>query len=335
MNKLPLTLLFSAALSSGSVQAETPRVVTDVFPVQMMVARVMDGVGAPEVLLEPGADPHSYSLKPSQANALSQSDIVFWVGSDLAPWLEKPIDTLAANALAIQLLESSGTEKHMFREDIAFEFDDDEHHDEEHAHDDEEEHDEHGEEHADDHHDEDHAESEEDHHHHDGEDPHAWLGPKNASVWLNVIASALSEKDPENSELYTSNADQGTKEIEAVVKQINNKLASVSEKPFFVYHDAYQYFETAFGLKTTAAMSIGDATKPGPARIAALRELVQEKNVKCVVVEPAYSQNLVNTVFEGVDVKVVTADPLGATLEATSYTEMLEQLADRFIECLK
>ena len=335
MSKLHLTLLLSAALTSGSVQAETPRVVTDVFPIQLMVTRVMDGVGTPQVLLEPGADPHSYSLKPSQANALSESDIVFWVGSDLAPWLEKPIDTLAVNAVSIQLLESSVTETLIFREDIGFEVDEDDHHDDEHSNEHEDDHDDHGDEHADEHEDENHAEAEEDHHHHDGDDPHAWLDPKNASAWLEVIASALSEQDPANSGLYATNAKQGAEEIDAVVRQISEKLSFVSGKPFFVYHDGYQYFETAFSLETTAAVSVGDATKPGPARIAALRDLVHEKNVACIIVEPAYSQKLVNTVFEGVDVKTVTADPLGATLDAATYTEMLEQLANRFIECLK
>jgi zinc transport system substrate-binding protein len=76
--------------------ADVPRVAVDIAPVHSLVARVMEGVGTPDLILPPGASPHEYSLRPSEAAALQEADIVFWMGEDLTPWMEDAVETLAA-----------------------------------------------------------------------------------------------------------------------------------------------------------------------------------------------------------------------------------------------
>ena len=148
MSRNRFALSAAAILVGGTALAEVPRVAVDIAPVHSLVARVMEGVGTPALIVQPGASPHEYSLRPSEASALQEADLVFWVGEDLTPWLEDAVETLATEATVTTLLESEGITLLDFRENALFEAHvhdaGDEHHgDEDHA-----DHDDHGHEEA-------------------------------------------------------------------------------------------------------------------------------------------------------------------------------------------
>ena len=96
--------------------ADVPKVAVDIAPVHSLVARVMDGVGNPKLVIPAGASPHEYSLRPSEAKSLQDADMVIWIGEDLAPWMENSIETLSKNAEVITLLKESETKLLEFRE---------------------------------------------------------------------------------------------------------------------------------------------------------------------------------------------------------------------------
>ena len=67
--------------------ANPPNVAVDIAPVHSLVAQIMAGVGEPDLIIQPGASPHGYSLRPSQARALARADVVFWTSEELTPWV--------------------------------------------------------------------------------------------------------------------------------------------------------------------------------------------------------------------------------------------------------
>ncbi|WP_297780117.1 zinc ABC transporter substrate-binding protein [uncultured Roseovarius sp.] len=317
---------------AGVAMADAPKVATDITPVQSLVARVMQGVGTPEVIVRPGASPHGYAMRPSEAAALEQADLVFWMGEGLTPWLEGSIESLASEAHVVELLGAAGSQVLPFREGVEFA-----------AH-------EHGEEHGEDHaedHGEDHAEEEAGHadhadahdhdhdHDHEGADPHAWLAPENARAWMRLIAEELAEHDPDNAAAYAANAEAGQAELEALSQEIAAELAPVQDKPFLVFHDAYQYFESAFDVTAAGAIALGDAAAPGPARVAALRDMAEARGVQCVFSEPQFDPKLVETVFGDVATHGVL-DPMGSQLEPGPglYPQMLRDMAGAMATCL-
>ncbi len=389
MKKMGVAAVALLAGAGGS-WAEAPQVATDIAPVHGLVARVMQGVGEPALVVPPGASPHGYALRPSEARALDQADLVFWMGESLTPWLAGPLEELAADAHRVELLEVDGTTVLSFREGARFEAHDhggedghDDHgqaHDD-HGHDDHDDHEghdhgghdhdshDHGAQHEADHaghghghddheahgheehdhdgHDhEEHGQSGEDHdahrdhgdhdgHDHSGADPHAWLLPANAQVWLDVIAAELAEHDPDNAAAYRANADAAKQEIAETVASVSAELEPFRSKHFIVFHDAYQYFEQGFGLAAAGAISLGDADKPSPARIAEIREVVAERNVSCVFSEPQFNPGLVATVLEGTGAGTAVLDPLGANLEPGPqfYPSLLQQLGRAIAAC--
>ncbi len=326
----------------GTAMADVPTVAADITPVHSLVARVMAGVGEPALVIPAGASPHEYNLRPSEAAALQDADLVFWIGEDLTPWLEDAIETLAEGAVVTELLAADGIELRGFREGALFEAHDHGEHEEGEEHDHEEhDHDEHadGDEHDHGEHDnEEHAEHD-DHghegHDHGAHDPHAWLAPSNASVWLNVIAAQLSAADPDNAGAYFANASEAIAEMEALSAEVSDMLAPVQDLQFIVFHDAYQYFEADFGLSAAGAISLGDATDPSPARLAEIQTRIQEQGIDCVLAEPQFNQGLVETVMDGTEATTAIIDPLGADLEvgAALYPQLIRNMATALAEC--
>ncbi len=370
--------------------ADVPRVSVDIPPIHSLVAQVMDGIGSPDLIVQPGASPHGYSLRPSEAAALQDAALVVWVGEALTPWMEGPLEALAADAQKLELMDAEGMVLLANRDSTIFadgDHDDhhdhdhgddhahaDEHghddhaHDEDHAHADKHDHDDHahGEDHAhadahshDDHdhdHGEDHAHADEhghdDHDHAHGEDhalddhgheghdhgedhadahahddhghdhdhdhdhgpidAHIWLDPQNASAAVAAIAEALSALDPENAEGYAANAAAAQARLATLEADLTARLSGVSE-PFVTFHDSTQYFEARFGITALGALALGDATDPSAASVAALRDAVQDRGTECILAEPQYNPDLINSVF-GAVATIGQIDPLGAGL---------------------
>lgn len=358
MSRYLMPLSVTASLFAGTAMADVPRVAVDIAPVHSLVARVMEGVGTPSLIVQPGASPHEYSLRPSEAKALQDADLVFWIGEDLTPWMEESIETLADDAAVTTLLEADGTVLLEFREGALFEAH--VHGDEDHAAGDDHNHEEHSEDGHDDHVHVDHADEEaheheehaegddqdheehaeaDDHDHdhaHGAHDPHAWLSPENAANWLNVIAAQLSAADPENAGTYFANAAAAREELSAVSAEVNAILDPVRDGRFIVFHDAYQYFETAFGFPASGAISVSDASDPSPARIAEIQSRIADENIQCVLSEPQFNRGLVATVMDGTEAKASVLDPLGSNLEtgAGLYPQLLRNLANSLADCL-
>lgn len=371
MRKLLASTALTLAALTGAAHADAPRVATDIAPVHSLVAQVMDGVGTPDLIVEPGASPHGYALRPSQARMLQKADLVIWVGHDLTPWLEKPVETLASKAQMLELLEAEGThllayreegghddheedhadeDGHDHEEDHADADDDKDHgHDAKHDHADKDDHhDEHGEHDEHDKHEEHdeghetaHAEGEDEdahghgHHHTGDHDPHAWLDPENGRIWLGLVAETLADIDPENAARYRANAEAAQARLTALQAELDADLAQMRGRGFVAYHDAFQYFETRFGLNLSGTLARGDATDPGPARLAAIRDLLDDENIGCVFTEPQYNPRLMETVTEGRDMRVLVLDPLGADLEpgAALYDGVLRTMGATFAAC--
>ncbi len=307
-------LLLPLMLFSGSANADGPRVVADIAPIHSLVSMVMDGVGQPQLLVPQNISPHHYSMRPSEAEALQEAQLVVYVGHDMSPWLEPVLETLAASASALDLSKVDNIMQLAYREGPIFDDHDEEGHDDH----DEEGHDDHA------------------HHDHDGVDPHMWLDPMNAKLWLHAIASELTRIDPKNADRYDENARSSSRTITLAMAQAEGHLASGKDNGFLVYHDAYQYFEKRFNRVAVGSISLSDASKPSAKRLRELKVLFEEEGVSCVLTEPQYSSKIVDSVFGGFKPTVGVVDPIGIDLElgATLYPELLENIALSIAQCV-
>jgi zinc transport system substrate-binding protein len=314
-----------------AARAEVPTVATDIPPVHALVAAVMEGVGEPALLMSGGGDAHDYQMRPSEAGALHNSNLLIWIGPEMTPWLARA--TADREAPSLTLLGAGGSMTRAFAEAGADHADGHDHegHSEGHDHDHEEKHAvAHGDEH-------DHAEDEaHDHgHSHDGTDPHAWLDPGNAQAWLSLIAAELGRIDPDNAAAYIANAEAEAGRIAELDAEIAAMLAPVKDSPFVVFHDAYGYFAEHYGLSVAGSIAEGDAADPGAERLTALRGSVS--GAACIFPEVAHDPGLVQTVAEGTGARIGGAlDPEGRGIEPGpgQYRALMEALARTIAECL-
>ncbi|MBP1882220.1 zinc ABC transporter substrate-binding protein ZnuA [Sinorhizobium mexicanum] len=327
MRSTPALLFASTVLLSAPAWADAPNVVASIKPVHSLVASIMEGVGEPSLIVEGGASPHTYNMKPSNAAALQAANVVFWVGHGLEAFLDKPLEALGSGAKVVELSEAPGLEKLRFREGGAFET---------HGHDE-------GEEAADDGHEhEEHAAKQEpahdhEHRHAEGEvDMHLWLDPMNAKAMAAEIEKALAEADPSNAAAYEANLVKLNQRLDALDKHLAETVTPVRDKPFVVFHDAYQYFEHRYEVRVAGSITVSPEVLPGAERLSEIRAKIKELGATCVFAEPQFEPKLINVVIEGTPAKPGTLDPEAATLDAGPdlYFQLMENIGASLKSCL-
>ena len=165
---------------------------------------------------------------------------------------------------------------------------------------------------------------------------HVWLDPRNAAAMARMIAEALIAADPQNTPAYRANAARLDADLAALERTLRERLAPVRERPFVVFHDAYQYFEDRFDVNAVGSITVSPDIQPGAARLRELRQTLAATQARCVFSEPQFEPRLVETVVEGTDARSGILDPLGAALSAgpSQYFQLMEAMAGSLIDCL-
>ncbi|EIK97583.1 high-affinity zinc ABC transporter periplasmic zinc-binding protein ZnuA [Pseudomonas sp. M47T1] len=279
------------------------RVLTSIKPLQLIAAAVQDGVGTPQVLLPPGASPHHYALRPSDVRRVGDADLLYWIGPDMEGFLPRVVATRSKPTVTIQDL--AGLKLRHFTADSQSheEADPDEH----------------------------------DHDHRPGSlDSHLWLSTFNARVIAARMAADLSKADPANAARYDANLKAFDGRLDSLDARLKTRMAGVAGKPFFVFHEGFDYFEDEFGVKHTGVFSVAAEVQPGAQHVAAMRARLQEVGKSCVFSEPPARPRLAETLTAGLPVRLAELDGLGGFAEASpkGYEQLMEKLGNDLAGCL-
>jgi zinc transport system substrate-binding protein len=306
-----LALIASTMLFAPNAALAAPDVVVSIKPIHSLVASIMEGVAEPGLILKGAGSPHTYQMKPSDADALQNATLIFWVGPEFERFMEKPMESLGGKAKVIELEKAAGLTLLPTRESGTFE-----------PHADEAEH--------------AHAEGEGHDHGDEEHDLHIWLSTANAKVMASEIASSLAAADPANAARYHQNLTKLDARLDALAAEIKTTVAPVKDKPFIVFHDAYQYFEKEFGVNVAGSITVTPENMPGAARISEIHEKLKTLGASCVFAEPQFEPKLINVVLEGTKSKTGTLDPEAATLTEGPdlYFELMRGLAGSLKNCL-
>jgi zinc transport system substrate-binding protein len=168
-----------------------------------------------------------------------------------------------------------------------------------------------------------------------GTDPHAFLDPGNAVVWMTLIADRLSQLDPTNAATYRANADAESGRIAALDARIKARLGTLQSQPIVVFHESLGYFADLYGLNIIGSVAESDAADPGAA---GLSRIVAEmaRNV-CIYPETGHDPKLIETLADGTAARLGPAlDPEGRDLEPGPglYAALLANLGTGIAACL-
>ena len=345
-----------ATVPTMTAAADAPVAVASIKPFHSLLAGVMEGVGRPALLVQGGASPHTWSLRPSDARALQDADLVVWAGEDLESFLAQPLDALASEAYILELSRAQGIKLLRVREGGAWDAHDDEHGEREEPGEDEdrdeggrqdagerEGNEEEGEDKDEgrraevDEEDEDaHVHQEDGHEHHSGEyNMHLWLDPANAAVIVDAMTDALSRLDPERASVYQQNAAALRVRLRDLDAELKGAFGPVLGLGFIVFHDAWQYLDTRYRLRAVGSVTVSPDQAPGAARLGEIREKITSAEATCVFAEPQFEPRLVRTLVDGTGARTGTLDPIGAAIEAGPdlYFDLMRTNASAFRAC--
>lgn len=304
---LGLVLACLLALLPSAAGAGEPEVVVTIKPIHSLVARVMEGVGAPLLLVEGGASPHSFALRPSQVHAIDRAAVFIRVSERLEPFTGKLVRALPADVRLVSVIDAPGLRLLHQRHSGTFE-----------AH--------------------DHAgeETHEEESDRGGADSHIWLDPDNAKAIGSYVAEVLSARFPEHAARFKINAEHLSEDLQALTVELAATTEPLRHRPFVVFHDAYQYFDRRFDLDAVGSITVTPDVQPSARRLIELRSKIRDLNAVCVFAEPMFQPRLVATLIEGTDARAGTLDPegLGLAPGPQLYFVLMRNLAAGLKVCL-
>ncbi|HEY9050461.1 MAG TPA: zinc ABC transporter substrate-binding protein [Gammaproteobacteria bacterium] len=294
-------LLLTGLLLTMPLQAKPPSILVTIKPVHSLVSGLSLGISKPSLLIEGTQSPHDYALKPSDRRLLSEADLIIYTSPAIEGFMHTLENKLDKNKM-IALSELPGIKtlpvraQHVQGQNM------------------------------------DH-----DHHHHDSTiDGHIWLSIENAKIISQQLYQRLIKIDTENRETYAANLQRQLDELTSLQQQIKQQLAEVKNKPFMIYHDAFQYFEQEFGLRQSFFVTPSPEQQPGIKQVLYLRSIIQQNHLKCIFYEPPYVPGILKTITEDQQVKVLPLDPTGAQLTADDrlYFTLMHNIASQLKTCL-
>lgn len=301
-----LKILSPLLIINGLILNANANIISSVKPIAFITQAISDGVINTDILLPDGTSPHTYSLKPSDLAKIKTAELIIWVGEDLETFMPTVLKNIDKNK-QIELMDIP-TIKNLLRTSTN-------NHDQQktHTHNNDSDHDHHGE-----------------------YDEHIWLSPKIANEIAQAVHDKLISIYPDKKDIFDENLNEFTVKLAETEQNIAKKLINVQNSGYFVFHDAYGYFESQFGLKNLGSFTINPAVQPGVQTVYAIKRELKEHQAVCVFREPQFSPAVIEKIVNGTDVHIGELNPLGTdiTLSKNAYSQFLLKLTQQLLDCL-
>ncbi len=299
MKKIISAFLLITVITHAQPSQTQPSIVASIYPLQQ-IANEISGQTT-DLLADSYLSPHNYALKPSDVNKIIHADLVIWIGEAMMPQLGKYLGKRGKNKPTITASKLADIQL------IKGESHDEQHNENSH---------------------EDHAHNELSY------DPHLWLSTHNAQVIAAAIAEALIKLDPTQKKTYQHNLKTFTQKLQQTHDDLLNTLTNTPPQPYFVFHDAYAYFEREFGVAPAAMIRLHAGQVPKTKHLVKLKKQLQSYQQVCLFSEPQFKSPLVKSLTQGTNVTVSTLDPLGYQADKQiGYSNILKNIAQRLIQC--
>ncbi|MCJ2875287.1 metal ABC transporter substrate-binding protein [Rhizobium pusense] len=273
-------------------------------------------------LVGPDGDAHVYEPRPADAVAVSKADVVLVNGLEFEGFLKRLIETSGTKAPIVEL--TKGVEPLRLSDEPAGHAHPEAEEEEAHNHKAEEAG--HKHETADAH---DHDHGHEGHHHHGEYDPHAWQSIKNAQIYVKNIAGAFCKADKPGCATYTANSDAYVAKLATLNEKLKTEIAAIppEKRVIITSHDAFGYFEHAYGLNFLAPEGISTESEASAADVAKLVDQVKHDKASAIFVENITDKRLIDQIASETGLKVggtLYSDALStADGPAATYIDMV------------
>jgi len=160
--------------------------------------------------------------------------------------------------------------------------------------------------------------------------PHAWMSPKNALIYVENIRKALSDLDPVNAATYSANAKIYSEQIRAIDEKLKQTIATIpADKRYIVSCEgAFSYIARDYGLKEVYLWAVNAEQQSTPKQMEKVINIVKENQIPAVFCESTISNEAQLQVAKESGAKfagvfyVDSLSPTGGS--ASTYLKLLE-----------
>ena len=310
---LALVLLPSAALAA-------PNIVVSIKPLELLVRAVATEDTRVTALVGPGANPHNFSMRPSQRQALGEADAIFWVGPELETFMSRLLASDEFSPRSHAFMSHGEHERHGSRQGK-----------EEHENSD---HNAHHHEERNDHEQKDHQDHD-NHGHGDGPDPHIWLDPFIAMDMARQIHRVLTGLPEAETAVLDANLASFEQSLRLTEARIKEQLAPARELSLFTYHNAFSHFAEHYDLPLAGVLTINPELSPGARHISEVQNKLREARNPCLITEEPFSPDSWKPIVGDINVTFSIWDPLASriTPDANGYIALQQSIAEAVLGC--
>jgi zinc transport system substrate-binding protein len=335
-----MVAVITLTVGAMETRAKEIYVAASIRPLHSLVQMVLGEQGQAVLLLDGRVSPHNIVLRPSDRKHLSKADLVFIIDPGFEPLFAKALSVKDRNERLVVMTKAEGIrlkDRRLYR---AFGHEDHVHDDEKHddEHEDEKHDDEHDDEKHDDHDDHGHSHDDHGHDHLYGKlDLHLWLDPANAAAMIDLIQTRLAAVYPGIADAFQQNAIAAKQDLITLDADIHALLSPYQDRQVIVYHDAYSYFEDAYGIEARASILDHHDAQADIRRVRMLRQLVAGDEIACLFHEPQFDAKLLNLIDPQSRLRHVSLDPIGHDFVAGAdqYRLMMMGIARSMVSCFQ
>ncbi len=121
--------------------------------------------------------------------------------------------------------------------------------------------------------------------------PHAWMSPNDALIYVENIKNAVVKMDPANADIYIQNARTYSEKIKAVAEPIRAAIAAIPEKDRWLAtsEGAFSYLARDFGLKVLYLWPINADQQGTPKQVRKVIDAIRANNIRAIFSESTIS----------------------------------------------
>ncbi|STO09330.1 metal ABC transporter solute-binding protein, Zn/Mn family [Exiguobacterium aurantiacum] len=261
-----------------------------------------------EMVIPPGADPHTYEPTSRQMTQIAEADLFLTVGHDLEPYVESMEKSLANEDVSfvktaenVTLLDADKT-VHVHGED-------------EHAHEEDE-----------------HAHEEDAHGHSHGQyDPHVWLDPMNAVSMAEAVEAAFADQAPDYKDEFADRLSAFKEEAEALDAELQAAVDGGSKKQLLVTHAAYGYMADRYGFEQLPIAGLTPSEEPSQQALKRVIEEARAHDLTHIAFEDTVTPKVAEVVKNEIGAETVTI----YNLESVTKEQMEQSYFDLMRENVK
>ncbi|RIH76507.1 metal ABC transporter substrate-binding protein [Meiothermus hypogaeus] len=156
-------------------------------------------------------------------------------------------------------------------------------------------------------------------------DPHLWLDPSYARLYVERIQGVLSQLDPAGQDFYARRSADFLRRLESTDSEIKACLAAIppNRRRIVVQHDAFRYAARHYGFEVVGSLASFVGQQRGPRALSELALRIKQEGVQVIATEPQFAAGEARTLAEATGARVITLLSDTLTPQVPTYLELL------------